>query len=279
MRKLSIAIMVLLLFVAACEPVTVVVTATSLPPSATVPPTADEPTPTAEFFCTPVSTDHRCFLDKPINPNAYFDDPPLTLSPNQTRYTITHPNGTTETVDHRVQYPAPDFYYAWHFDLLGNYQGLSISGWIPDVYYRYNAGLFAVNITSVQGEVLLELHGMELQAGQSYLLKLVYALEVFSRSGKPYEEARHDFNGRCRLQPDNGSPPRNFPLQGLNPARTSWTQTDIEEEVVIAFTAGRDMTVIVACGVKLNWPAWEGEVLFKSLELVPVDWTDLPVIR
>lgn len=279
MRKLALLFfVVLVLLLVACQPAERIITATPAPPTA--PP--DNPTPTAEFLCTPVSTDHRCFIDQVVNPNAFFDPPPLTVSPNITRYTYVHPNGSIEDVVKNVEVPGPDPVYSWFWDMTGNYKGSTILGWLPSIQYRYADNTFAANISSAAGTLLLNMDQIALQQGQNYLLKLSYRLDVFSRSGKPYDQAKLDWQEVCQIKPYNANPAWRFPVQGLNDARTSWDDKATVEEMAVAFHVDSPaLTATLSCGIRLNWPAWEGHVLFKSFELIPVDWPDegLPVIR
>lgn len=279
MHKLSIPIMALLLLLAAaCEPVMVVVTATPAPPTATQTPTAapDDPTPTAEFFCTPVSTEHRCHLDKPINPNHDLSAPPLLLPGNETRFDIQHTNGTFEGVTRTVQYPPPDGYYRWRWRLTGATE-IPTTGWIPDIHYRPGSG-YAANITSASGELFLELHQMELQDGQEYAAVLEYTLDLFNRDSRPYMDTSADFAGKCQIFTDAGLI-YTFAPQGLSSARQSWTDKATLEEVVISFRAARDMTVVVSCGWSIAWPSLEGAVIARGFRLVPVDWNDSDIQR
>lgn len=242
--------------------------------SATPPP--DAPTPTQEVFCNEVSIDHRCYLNKPVNPNAYFDPPPLTVSPNLTTYTFIRA-GAPETVTKNVQIPGPPDYYKWSWDMIGNFEGLQILGWIPSIQYRYATNEYAANITSASGLLMLHVENFAAQANVKYLVKLSYRLDLFSRSGKPYADAKADWIGLCSVTPDGNSPAFTSPPQGLSNERTAWDDKETMEAVLLSLAVERDANLRFACGIRLNWPAWEGEVLFNALEILPVDWTEVMV--
>lgn len=284
MSKLSIPIILLAVLLAACStatPTPLVITATPAPPTvlpitATVA-IAPSWTPTKEAFCTNVSTDHRCFINTPINPGYDFTGPPLLLPANETRFSIQHLNGSFEGVTRTVQYPGPQDYYNWRWRLTGA-TTIPTAGWITDIFYRDALHGYAANITSASGELYLELHQMELQADQEYVAVLEYTLDLFNRDSRPYAETFTDFSGKCEIFTDAGLK-YSFPVQGLSRERQSWTDTNTLEEVAVSFRAARDLTVVISCGWQIAWPTFEGAIVAREFRLVPIDWQDSDIQR
>jgi hypothetical protein len=210
-------------------------------------------------------------LFTPINVNNYDLEAGAWLWP-ESRSHFPVP-GSAEVIKHTVQAPKPPFgpvTYDWAFQMTGLHGDLMISDWVPDVFYKNDH--FSMNVTAASGLASLVVAGLQLQAGQNYVADLEYQPLVKTIGAVSYAESSKEWQGLCMLWADSGFR-YGFDPQGLLPDRTSWSD-DLVEHVTVSFKATVDLGIVLSCGLNLNRPLWEGDVLWLSYRVEPVDWPD-----
>lgn len=223
--------------------------------------------------CAP--TDEGC--NRPgtaLNPNANFDQEAVTLP--QAEIPFDHPDGRFEVIRHTVQVPGPPFQYEWDFALTAQNGMVEIPGWIPDVFA--GPGRYMMNLTGASGTALLVANTVPVEADTAYTAELDYTprLELVDPAQR-YAITRQAWQGLCWLRTDTGQM-YSFEPQPLSEGRTSWSENRAEQ-VRITFVPRRDMAVTVACGLRLKFPLWNGDVWWTGFRIMPVDRADSAAMR